>query len=52
MEYGEDHLDEVCGAFLPGCHWCVGLKLVREGSSLGCSRGMTRDGLNLAFVRA
>ncbi len=22
MEYVEDHLDEVCGAFLPGCHWC------------------------------
>ena len=18
----EDHLDEACGAFLPGCHWC------------------------------
>lgn len=22
MYYVEDHLDEVCGAFLPGCHWC------------------------------
>ena len=22
MVYVEDHLDEVCGAFLPGCHWC------------------------------
>ncbi|WP_232327477.1 BP74-related protein [Herbidospora yilanensis] len=21
-QYVEDHLDEVCGAFLPGCHWC------------------------------
>lgn len=22
MSYVEEHLDEVCGAFLPGCHWC------------------------------
>ncbi|OJT25757.1 calmodulin [Archangium sp. Cb G35] len=22
MAYVEDHLDEACGAFLPGCHWC------------------------------
>ena len=22
MRYVNDHLDEVCGAFLPGCHWC------------------------------
>ncbi|GAA2724756.1 MULTISPECIES: calmodulin [Streptomyces] len=22
MEYVEDHLDEACGAFLPGCQWC------------------------------
>lgn len=22
MLYVEDHLDEACGAFLPGCHWC------------------------------
>lgn len=21
-EYVEDHLDEACGAFLPGCFWC------------------------------
>ncbi|MCW3480696.1 hypothetical protein OL229_14205 [Neisseriaceae bacterium JH1-16] len=21
MQYVEDHLDEACGAFLPGCHW-------------------------------
>ena len=21
-QYVEDHLDEVCGAFLPGCMWC------------------------------
>ncbi|HEX8048630.1 calmodulin [Rhizobium sp.] len=22
MNYVEEHLDEACGAFLPGCHWC------------------------------
>ena len=22
IRYVEDHLDEVCGAFLPGCTWC------------------------------
>ena len=22
MEYVNDHLDEACGAFLPGCLWC------------------------------
>lgn len=22
MDYVQDHLDEACGAFLPGCHWC------------------------------
>jgi len=22
MAYVDDHLDEACGAFLPGCHWC------------------------------
>lgn len=22
MAYLEDHLDEACGAFLPGCYWC------------------------------
>jgi hypothetical protein len=22
MTYVEDHLDEACGAFLPGCFWC------------------------------
>ena len=21
-QYVEDHLDEACGAFLPGCYWC------------------------------
>jgi hypothetical protein len=21
-QYVEDHLDEACGAFLPGCFWC------------------------------
>ncbi|EFA84359.1 hypothetical protein PPL_03437 [Heterostelium album PN500] len=29
--YVEDHLDEACGAFLPGCFWCPWTsKLVRE----------------------
>ncbi|KAM9987414.1 hypothetical protein ACTFIZ_005426 [Dictyostelium cf. discoideum] len=29
--YVEDHLDEVCGAFLPGCFWCPwSSKLTRE----------------------
>jgi hypothetical protein len=22
IQYVEDHLDEACGAFLPGCNWC------------------------------
>jgi len=22
MRYVDDHLDEACGAFLPGCFWC------------------------------
>lgn len=22
IPYVEDHLDEACGAFLPGCYWC------------------------------
>ena len=31
MVYVEDHLDEACGAFLPGCHWCPwDSRLVRE----------------------
>lgn len=31
MMYVEDHLDEACGAFLPGCHWCPwSSRLVRE----------------------
>jgi hypothetical protein len=31
MQYVEDHLDEACGAFLPGCHWCPwNSKVVRE----------------------
>ncbi|WP_437727156.1 BP74-related protein [Sorangium sp. So ce861] len=31
--YVEDHLDEACGAFLPGCHWCPwSSKLTREVS--------------------
>ncbi|WP_437947411.1 hypothetical protein WME98_42625 [Sorangium sp. So ce296] len=30
-QYVEDHLDEACGAFLPGCHWCPwASKLTRE----------------------
>jgi hypothetical protein len=29
--YVEDHLDEACGAFLPGCIWCPwSSKLTRE----------------------
>jgi len=31
MSYVEDHLDEACGAFLPGCFWCPwSSRLVRE----------------------
>ncbi|AUX42418.1 calmodulin [Sorangium cellulosum] len=31
VSYVEDHLDEACGAFLPGCHWCPwSSKLTRE----------------------
>ncbi|UQA55554.1 calmodulin [Polyangium aurulentum] len=31
MQYVEEHLDEACGAFLPGCHWCPwSSKLSRE----------------------
>ena len=31
MQYVEDHLDEACGAFLPGCMWCPwSSTLVRE----------------------
>jgi len=31
IQYLEDHLDEACGAFLPGCHWCPwASKLTRE----------------------
>jgi hypothetical protein len=30
-QYVNDHLDEACGAFLPGCYWCPwASKLVRE----------------------
>lgn len=30
-QYVEDHLDEACGAFLPGCHWCPwSSRLTRE----------------------
>ncbi|KQY32579.1 MULTISPECIES: hypothetical protein [Nocardia] len=29
--YTEDHLDEACGAFLPGCFWCPwSSRLTRE----------------------
>jgi hypothetical protein len=31
IEYVEEHLDEACGAFLPGCHWCPwSSRLTRE----------------------
>ena|SRR3978361_49363 len=31
MSYVEDHLDEACGAFLPGCIWCPwSSRVVRE----------------------
>jgi len=31
MRYVEDHLDEACGAFLPGCYWCPwDSRVVRE----------------------
>jgi hypothetical protein len=31
MTYVEDHLDEACGEFLPGCVWCPwSSKLTRE----------------------
>jgi hypothetical protein len=31
LSYAEDHLDEACGAFLPGCHFCPWTsKLVAE----------------------
>jgi hypothetical protein len=31
IQYVEDHLDEACGAFLPGCFWCPwSSKLTRE----------------------
>jgi hypothetical protein len=36
MEYVEDHLDEACGAFLPGCHWCPwDSRVVREVALAG-----------------
>ncbi|MEV6428442.1 calmodulin [Nocardia sp. NPDC051463] len=31
INYVDDHLDEACGAFLPGCFWCPwSSKLTRE----------------------
>ncbi len=31
IRYVEDHLDEACGAFLPGCTWCPwGSRLIAE----------------------
>jgi hypothetical protein len=31
IQYLEDHLDEACGPFLPGCFWCPwSSKLTRE----------------------
>jgi hypothetical protein len=39
MEYVEDHLDEACGPFLPGCQWCPwDSKVVRE-VAVGAYRG-------------
>jgi hypothetical protein len=28
--YVEDHLDEACGAFLPGCYWCPWSSRLKE----------------------
>jgi len=34
MHYVEDHLDEACGAFLPGCMWCPwNSRVIREVSA-------------------
>jgi hypothetical protein len=34
IEYVNDHLDEACGAFLPGCFWCPwSSRLAREVTS-------------------
>jgi hypothetical protein len=31
IRYVNDHLDEACGAFLPGCHWCPwNSRLIKE----------------------
>jgi hypothetical protein len=31
IQYVDDHLDEACGAFLPGCFWCPwSSRLTRE----------------------
>jgi hypothetical protein len=39
MAYVEDHLDEACGAFLPGCQWCPwNSKILRE-VAVGAYRG-------------
>ncbi|GAA2724979.1 hemopexin repeat-containing protein [Actinocorallia aurantiaca] len=36
IQYVEDHLDEACGAFLPGCHWCPWTSsLTREVTATG-----------------
>jgi hypothetical protein len=35
IPYVDDHLDEACGAFLPGCFWCPwSSKLTREVSKV------------------
>lgn len=39
MQYVEDHLDEACGAFLPGCHWCPWDSRVVREVALAAARG-------------
>lgn len=37
-QYVEDHLDEACGAFLPGCVWCPwSSRLTKEIKATGYS---------------
>jgi hypothetical protein len=39
MEYVNDHLDEACGPFLPGCHWCPWDSRVVREVAVATSRG-------------